>query len=79
MDTVGSIYILTNPAIRDYVKIGYANDVEERVRVLNSSEGRRGGQRPKGKVRRKRIFPLLLGAASHRQGRHPPRAAVFHL
>lgn len=38
-NTVGSIYILTNPAIRDYVKIGYADDVQERVRVLNSSDG----------------------------------------
>ena len=31
MDTVGYIYILTNPAIKDYVKIGYAADVDQRV------------------------------------------------
>ena len=31
---VGSIYVLTNPAIKDYVKIGYADDVDDRVRVL---------------------------------------------
>ena len=39
MDTVGYIYILTNPAIKDYVKIGYATDVDQRVKELNSSPG----------------------------------------
>ena len=34
----GYIYILTNPSFRDWVKIGYADNVEERVRQLNSSE-----------------------------------------
>ena len=34
---VGSIYILTNPSTT-FVKIGYADNVPERVRVLNSSE-----------------------------------------
>jgi hypothetical protein len=34
---VGSIYILTNPSFPEYVKIGYADDVEQRVSVLNSS------------------------------------------
>ena len=34
----GYIYILTNPSFRDYVKIGYADNVEERVKQLNSSE-----------------------------------------
>ena len=38
-ETVGSIYILTNPAIPNYVKIGYSDDVLERVKVLNSSDG----------------------------------------
>ena len=35
---VGVIYILTNPSFPDYVKIGYADNVEERVRQLNASE-----------------------------------------
>lgn len=34
----GYIYILTNPSFRDWVKIGYADNVEERVKQLNSSE-----------------------------------------
>ena len=34
----GVIYILTNPSFPDYVKIGYADNVEERVKQLNSSE-----------------------------------------
>lgn len=34
----GYIYILTNPSFPSWVKIGYADDVEERVRVLNSRE-----------------------------------------
>lgn len=33
----GVIYILTNPSFPEYVKIGYTNDVEERLRVLNAS------------------------------------------
>lgn len=32
------IYILTNPSFPDYVKIGYADDVEERLKQLNRSE-----------------------------------------
>lgn len=38
-NTVGYIYILVNPAIRDYVKIGYATNVEKRLKELNNSEG----------------------------------------
>ena len=34
----GVIYILTNPSFRDWVKIGYADNVEERVKQLNRSE-----------------------------------------
>ncbi len=34
----GVIYILTNPSFPDWVKIGYADDVEERVKQLNRSE-----------------------------------------
>ena len=34
----GYIYILTNPSFPDYVKIGYADDVNSRVKQLNSSE-----------------------------------------
>lgn len=35
---VGAIYILTNPSFPEYVKIGYADNVDERIRQLNSSE-----------------------------------------
>ena len=35
---VGYIYILTNPSFREYVKIGYADDVERRLKELNRSE-----------------------------------------
>lgn len=35
---MGVIYILTNPSFPDYVKIGYADDVDERLRQLNRSE-----------------------------------------
>ena len=34
----GVIYILTNPAFPQYVKIGYAQDLEKRLRQLNRSE-----------------------------------------
>lgn len=34
----GFIYILTNPSFPDYVKIGYADDVEKRVQELNRTE-----------------------------------------
>lgn len=34
----GYIYILTNPSFPDYVKIGYADNVEARLRQLNSTE-----------------------------------------
>ena len=34
----GYIYILTNPSFPDYVKIGYADDVEKRLKELNRSE-----------------------------------------
>lgn len=37
--TNGVIYILTNPSFPEYVKIGYADDVESRVRILNSNPG----------------------------------------
>ena len=33
----GVIYILTNPSFPEYVKIGYADDVNKRVKILNSS------------------------------------------
>jgi hypothetical protein len=35
---MGYIYILKNPSFPDYVKIGYADNVEDRVKQLNSSE-----------------------------------------
>ena len=34
----GYIYILVNPSFPDYVKIGYATDVEARLKQLNRSE-----------------------------------------
>ena len=34
----GVIYILTNPSFPDYVKIGYATDIEKRLKTLNRSE-----------------------------------------
>lgn len=34
----GVIYILTNPSFPDYVKIGYAKDIERRLKQLNHSE-----------------------------------------
>ena len=38
MENKGYIYILTNPSFKDYVKIGYADNVENRLRQLNNSE-----------------------------------------
>lgn len=34
----GYVYILTNPSFPNYVKIGYADDVEKRIKELNRSE-----------------------------------------
>ena len=36
--TVGYIYILTNPSFKEYVKIGYADNVQKRLAQLNRSE-----------------------------------------
>lgn len=36
--SVGVIYVLTNPSFPDYVKIGYASDMTERLKQLNRSE-----------------------------------------
>lgn len=38
MKRKGVIYILTNPAFPQYVKIGYAQDLEKRLKQLNRSE-----------------------------------------
>ena len=38
MNKKGCIYILTNPSFPEYVKIGYASDLEKRLRQLNRSE-----------------------------------------
>ena len=38
MKNKGVIYILTNPSFKEYVKIGYADDVEKRLQQLNRSE-----------------------------------------
>ena len=35
----GVIYVLVNPAFKNLVKIGYADDVEQRVKTLNSNSG----------------------------------------
>ena len=34
----GVIYILTNPSFPEYVKIGYADDLNKRLKELNRSE-----------------------------------------
>ena len=34
----GSIYILTNPSFKEWVKIGYSKNVQERLNKLNDSE-----------------------------------------
>ncbi|MBR6681620.1 MAG: GIY-YIG nuclease family protein [Clostridia bacterium] len=38
MENQGYIYILTNPSFPQYVKIGYADDVDRRLKELNRSE-----------------------------------------
>lgn len=38
MKDTGCIYILTNPSFPEYVKIGYATNLETRLRQLNRSE-----------------------------------------
>lgn len=38
MKNTGVIYILTNPSFPEYVKIGYADNVEKRLKELNRSE-----------------------------------------
>ena len=38
MEKAGVIYILTNPSFPEYVKIGYADDVNKRLAQLNRSE-----------------------------------------
>ncbi|MBO5090607.1 MAG: GIY-YIG nuclease family protein [Clostridia bacterium] len=38
MEQSGVIYILTNPSFPQYVKIGYADNVESRLKQLNNSE-----------------------------------------
>ena len=37
-NTKGYIYILTNPSFKEFVKIGYADDVKKRLKQLNRSE-----------------------------------------
>ena len=37
-DKNGVIYILTNPSFPEYVKIGYADDMKQRLAQLNRSE-----------------------------------------
>lgn len=37
-NSVGVIYILTNPSFPEYVKIGYADDLNKRLKELNRSE-----------------------------------------
>ena len=38
MEKAGVIYILTNPSFPEYVKFGYADDVNRRLKELNRSE-----------------------------------------
>lgn len=37
-EKAGVIYILTNPSFKEYVKFGYASNLEERLNTLNRSE-----------------------------------------
>ncbi len=37
-ENIGVIYILTNPSFPEYVKIGYADDINKRLAQLNRSE-----------------------------------------
>ena len=37
-ESKGVIYILTNPSFPEYVKIGYADDMNKRLKQLNRSE-----------------------------------------
>lgn len=37
-EKAGVIYILTNPSFPEYVKIGYADDIDKRLQQLNRSE-----------------------------------------
>ena len=37
-NTKGVIYILKNPSFPDYIKIGYADNIENRLQQLNNSE-----------------------------------------
>ena len=36
---IGAVYILVNPAFPNLVKIGYADDVQKRLKTLNSNSG----------------------------------------
>ena len=38
MKNTGVIYILTNPSFPEYVKIGYTDDVDRRLKELNRSK-----------------------------------------
>lgn len=38
MDKTGVIYILTNPSFPEYVKIGYADNIDKRLQQLKRSE-----------------------------------------
>lgn len=38
MENKGVIYILTNPSFPEYVKIGYADNIDKRLKQLNRSE-----------------------------------------
>ncbi len=38
---MGYIYIMTNPSFPEYVKIGYAKDVKQRLDELNRSSAAR--------------------------------------
>lgn len=37
-ENCGVIYILTNPSFPDYIKIGYADNINSRLNQLNRSE-----------------------------------------
>ena len=41
MSQTGFIYILTNPSFPQYVKIGYADNVESRLKINKNMQGQR--------------------------------------
>lgn len=63
MGKTGVIYILTNPSFPQYVKIGYATDVKQRLDELNRSSAVPFAFRMlKGDLQTKKDILLAIGA-----------------